>query len=61
MAEGIVPKRAKVGFKPVAAYDGQFKRAEVDAFRDRKNKVQFRLRSEFVLLRERVIDLEKDL
>ena len=58
-ADKIVPKRAMVKFKPVAAYDGQFRRAEVDAFRDSKNKVTFRQQSELVLLRERVISLEK--
>lgn len=61
VAEAIVPNRAKVEFIPVAAYDGQFKRAEVDAFRDRRNIIKFRQQRALVLLRERVISLEKDL
>lgn len=61
VAARIVPNRFKVEFKPIAVYDGQFRRAEVDAFRESKNKVRFRQQSEPVLLRERVISLEKDL
>jgi hypothetical protein len=61
VASKIVPNRIKVKFKPVAVYDGQFRKAEVIAFKEKRNRVKFRQRWEFVLLRERVINLEKDL
>ena len=61
VAAKIVPNRAKVEFKPIAVYDGQFKRAEVDAFREKRSRVRFRQQRELVFLRERVISLEKDL
>ncbi len=61
VASKIVPNRAKVKFKPIAVYDGQFRRAEVDAFREKRNKVKFRQQREFILLRERELNLEKDL
>ena len=61
VASKIVPNRVKVKFKPVAVYDGQFRKAEVIAFKDKRNRVKFREQREFVLLCERVINLEKDL
>ena len=61
VAEKIVPNRVKVKFKPVAVYDGQFRRAEVYAFREKRNRVKFRQQREFILLRERELSLEKEL
>ena len=58
IADGMVPKRAEVEFKPVVVYYNGLKSADRIAFRKKPNKVTFRQQSEFVLLRERVISLE---
>lgn len=59
VAERIVPNRIKVKFKPVAVYDGQFRKAEVIAFRKKRNRVKFRQQRKFVLVRERELILEE--
>ena len=50
IAEGIVPKNLYVAFRPVAAYGGELKRAERDAFREKRHRVKFRQQRELVRL-----------
>ena len=57
VAAKIVPNREKIKFKPVAVYDGHFRKAEVNTFREKRNRVKFRQQRELVLLRERELNL----
>ena len=50
IAKKIVSNKAKVKFRPVAAYDGGLKRAERDAFRKESNRVKFRKQNEAIRL-----------
>ena len=42
VAEGIVPARASVKFQPVAAYGGDLRRHQTNAFRNARNRIKFR-------------------
>ena len=42
IAEGIVPDRASVKFQPVAAYGGDLRRHQTNAFRNTRNRIKFR-------------------
>lgn len=61
IAEGIVPKEVNVAFRPVAAYGGELKRAERDAFRDKRHRVKFRQQRELVRLIRCGVSLDKAL
>lgn len=61
IAERIIPKNENLAFRPVAAYGGELKRAERDAFRDKRHRVKFRQQRELVRLIRCGVSLEKAL
>ena len=48
VAERLIPRNIPVRFRPVAAYDGQMRRAERDNLLRQANKITFRDQSELV-------------